>query len=178
MAVSPRTSARSAARPRRASMPVVIQCRRRLVFKLGGHNLKTYAIAYLVAAPTFFLIDAVWLYLASERLYRQHIGHLLADSFNLVPAILFYLIYALGIVFFAVAPALKASSWSTASLSGACLGLVAYATYDLTNQATLRSWPVVVTLLDCAWGTFLTSIVATFAYCVVSRAIGSSSITP
>ncbi len=140
--------------------------------------MKAYAIAYLVAAPTFFLIDAVWLYLASERLYRKHIGHLLADSFSLMPAIPFYLIYALGIVVFAVVPALKAGSWSNASLSGACLGLVAYATYDLTNQATLRSWPVVVTLLDCTWGTFLTSIVATFAYYVVSRTIGSSGITP
>ncbi|WP_020695755.1 DUF2177 family protein [Reyranella massiliensis] len=138
--------------------------------------MKTYAIAYLASGLIFFVIDAVWLHLASERLYRQHIGHLLADSFNLVPAILFYLIYAFGIVVFAVAPALKAGSWSTASLLGACLGLVAYATYDLTNQATLRSWPVVVTLVDCAWGAFLTSIAATFAYYVVSRVVSSGSI--
>lgn len=140
--------------------------------------MKTYAIAYLVAGVTFFLVDAVWLYLAAERLYRQHIGHLLANSLDVVPAILFYLIYAFGIVVFAVAPALKAGSVSTASLSGACLGFVAYATYDLTNQATLRSWPAIVTLVDCAWGTFLTSIAATFAYLVVSRVIGSGSIPP
>lgn len=140
--------------------------------------MKTYAIAYLVAGLTFFLVDVVWLYLASERLYRQHISHLLADSFDLMPALFFYLIYTFGIVVLAVVPALKAGSWITASLSGACLGFVAYATYDLTNQATLRSWPLVVTLVDCAWGTFLTSIAATFAYYVVSRAIGSGNMTP
>lgn len=137
--------------------------------------MKTYAIAYFSAGLIFFLIDAVWLYLASERLYRQHIGHLLADNFSLAPAILFYLIYAFGIVVFAVVPALKAGSWSTASLLGAGLGFVAYATYDLTNHATLRNWPVAVTLVDCAWGTVLTSIAATFAY-FVSRTINSNSI--
>jgi uncharacterized membrane protein len=139
--------------------------------------VKTYVIAYLSAGLVFLLVDAGWLYLTSERLYRPLIGHLLADKFNPVPAVLFYLIYVLGIVVFAVAPALKAGHWATASLYGACLGFVAYATYDLTNQATLRNWPVALTIVDCAWGTLLTSASATAAF-FITRTINTSNITP
>lgn len=137
--------------------------------------MKTYIVAYLFAGLVFFLVDAGWLYLASDRLYRPLIGHLLADKFDPIPAVLFYLIYVLGIVIFAVAPALKGGHWATASLYGACLGLVAYATYDLTNQATLRNWPVALTIVDCIWGTLLTSVSATAAF-FATRAINADNI--
>lgn len=138
--------------------------------------MKTHIIAYLSAGFVFLLVDAGWLYLTSERLYRPLIGHLLTDKFDPVPAALFYLIYVFGIVVFAAAPALKVDHWATASVYGACLGFIAYATYDLTNQATLRDWPVTLTIVDCVWGTFVTSLSATAAF-FVTRTINTSSMT-
>lgn len=137
--------------------------------------MKAYVIAYLSAGLVFLLIDAGWLYLTSERIYRPLIGHLLADKFNPLPAALFYLVYVLGIVIFAVAPALKAGHWATSSLYGACLGFVAYATYDLSNQATLRDWPAALTIVDCAWGTLLTSVSATAAF-FITRTINTGNL--
>jgi uncharacterized membrane protein len=82
------------------------------------------------------------------------------DRFELAPAAVFYAIYVVGIVVFAVAPALSSGRWTTAAGMGALLGLVAYATYDLTNQATLRDWPLSVTIADLCWGTFVTAVAA------------------
>jgi uncharacterized membrane protein len=101
---------------------------------------------------------SVWLTLAAEPLYRARIGHLMReDGFLLAPAIAFYLLYLLGILLLAQRPAER---WQGAAWRGAVFGLCAYGTYDLTNQATLRDWPAVVTVVDLAWGTMLTSAVA------------------
>lgn len=123
-----------------------------------------YAIAYAITACVFLALDAVWLTLMAERLYRPAIGHLMAERFALAPALLFYVLYVAGIVLFAVAPALQARRGVLHALMlGALLGLLAYATYDLTNQATLQRWPWRVTLLDLAWGTSVTALAAAAA---------------
>ena len=123
-----------------------------------------YAIAYAVTACVFLALDTVWLTLMAERLYRPAIGHLMAERFALAPALLFYVLYVAGIVLFAVAPALQARRGVRHALMlGALLGLLAYATYDLTNQATLQRWPWRVTLLDLAWGTSVTALAAAAA---------------
>lgn len=122
--------------------------------------LSHYVIAYICAALVFLGLDAVWLSTMADRLYRPAIGHLMAERFTLVPAVLFYLIYLTGVLVFAVAPALERQRPLQALLMGGLLGLLCYATYDLTNQATLRLWPWHVTLADLAWGTFVTGVSA------------------
>lgn len=97
-------------------------------------------------------------------LYRPILKDILLSNFKLAPAVFFYLIYAAGIVVFAVSPALRSGNWLDAALMGGMFGLVAYATYDLTNHATLKSWDVKITLIDIAWGTIATSAVATAGY--------------
>jgi uncharacterized membrane protein len=136
--------------------------------------LKTYAIAYLATGLVFLAADATWLTLAAQKLYRPLIGNMMLESFRLVPAMLFYLIYVAGIVVFAVAPALASDRWTTAALYGALLGLVAYAAYDLTNQATLRNWPIAVTIIDMCWGIFVTASAATAGF-LITRAFAPSN---
>ncbi len=136
--------------------------------------MKTYGIAYITTGLVFLAIDAIWLSVAAQRLYRPLMGDMLVDNFRLAPAALFYLIYIAGIVVFAIAPALASGRWTTATFYGAFLGLVAYATYDLTNQATLKNWPVAVTIVDLCWGTFLTAIAATAGF-LITRAFRSTN---
>lgn len=128
-----------------------------------------YLLAYVGAGVVMAALDAVWLTLASKRLYRPVIGGMMADRPDLRPAVVFYLIYLFGIVFLAVAPGLKADSLVRTAGSGAVLGLVAYATYDLTNQATLKTWAVHITLIDIVWGTLLTTLAATAGHLLARR---------
>jgi uncharacterized membrane protein len=114
--------------------------------------------AYVLALALFLVLDAVWLSSMLERLYRPALGHLLAPQVAWPAAALFYLLYAAGIVGFAVVPALEVNGPRIALLHGAALGLLAYATYDLSNQATLPGWPWAVTLADLAWGTVATGL--------------------
>ncbi|MBR0672441.1 DUF2177 family protein [Neoroseomonas soli] len=119
---------------------------------------------YLLSGLVMLAIDAVWLTLTAEALYRPRIGHLMReDGFLLAPAIAFYLLYLLGILVLAQWPA---RCWQGALWRGAVFGLCAYGTYDLTNQATLRDWPVMVTLVDLAWGTMLTATVAAVGFAI------------
>lgn len=110
------------------------------------------------------VLDAIWLTVSAPRLYRPLLGDLLADDFRLAPAAAFYVLYVAGIVILAVMPAIDAGRWQTAAVNGLVLGLVAYGTYDLTNQATLRTWPVMVTVVDLIWGALLTSLTALAGY--------------
>ncbi len=125
-------------------------------------------LLFCVAIPVFLALDSLWLTFAAQRLYRPAIGHLMRDGFDLGAAALFYLLYGCGMVYFAIAPA---RHMRQALARGACFGLVAYATYDLTNQATLRGWPWRVTLADLAWGAFVTAASCAVAYRLTSRSL-------
>lgn len=124
----------------------------------------TYLVAWLAAAAAFGVADALYLGNAVPRLYRPWIGAVLSSKTNLGAAAAFYVIYISGIVYFAILPALAASDIWAAVINGAALGFVAYATYDLTNHATLKVWDIRMTLIDMAWGTFATSLAATAGY--------------
>jgi uncharacterized membrane protein len=114
-------------------------------------------VRYLVTTGVFLLIDIVWLALIAPKLYKANIGHLMADKPNLPAAGVFYLLYIAALLFFVIDPALvKGSAWQ-AVWTGAFLGLVMYATYDLTNLATMKDWPLKITAIDLAWGTFITA---------------------
>lgn len=126
--------------------------------------IRGYVSAWLGAALALASLDAVWLTIAGPALYRPALGPILAPAFRLAPAILFYLIYLVGVVIFAVAPAMGAKRWRVAMIRGALFGFFAYATYDLTNQATLAVWSASITLVDLAWGTILTAAGATAGY--------------
>lgn len=118
-----------------------------------------WIVAYLVTGLAFGALDALWLRWAGPNFYRPAIGDLLADSFRPAPAIAFYLLYIAAVVWFAVRPGL-AGGVGAAALNGALLGAICYATYDLTNQATMKVWPVHLTLADIAWGAFATGVAA------------------
>lgn len=128
----------------------------------------TFLIAYVTAAIVFLCIDAVWLRIMGDVLYRPLLGDILLDRFRVAPAVLFYLIYILGVVKFAVLPSLGSGRWITALSNGGLLGLVAYGTYDLTNQATLKVWPSAITIADLCWGTVLTAVAALLARLVTN----------
>jgi uncharacterized membrane protein len=118
---------------------------------------------YLITVPAFFAIDMAWLGLVASRFYQSQIGYLLGPV-NWPAAIIFYLLYIAGILIFAVHPALISGSFSKAVLLGALFGFFAYATYDLTNLATVKDWPLLVTVVDLMWGTVLTGSVAAVSY--------------
>lgn len=131
--------------------------------------MSTYAIAWFATAIAFVVIDGIWLSQAGSRLYRPLLGEIMSPTLNVGAAVAFYLIYVSGIVFFAVSPALAKESLGVALLNGAVLGFVAYATYDLTNQATLSGWNIKVTLIDMAWGTFVTALGSAAGYYAAAR---------
>lgn len=127
------------------------------------------ALLYLAAAVIFFAIDMLWLGLVAHKFYQTHLGFLLAEKVNWVAAMIFYAVYLAGVLYFAIIPALERESFTHALLSGAFLGFLCYATYDLTNLATLHKWPVTVVWVDIAWGTFLTGAVASLTYLAGSK---------
>ncbi|MBB5348671.1 DUF2177 family protein [Desulfoprunum benzoelyticum] len=124
---------------------------------------------YLLTVPVFFLIDMIWLGLVARNFYREQLHSLLSPQVNWTAALLFYFIYIAGILFFAVRPGLEAGSLGRACLSGALFGFFTYATYDLTNLATLRDWPVLVSVVDIGWGTLLCTLVSGAAYLIGAR---------
>lgn len=128
--------------------------------------MRSWIFAYLGAATAMLVLDGAWLSFAAKRLYRPLLGNMLADGFRLAPAALFYFLYVAGIVVLAVSPALAAGKWSMALGRGMALGLIAYGTYDLTNQATLRQWSGLVSAVDMAWGMLLTGAAATAGFYV------------
>jgi uncharacterized membrane protein len=131
--------------------------------------MKKILAAYAAAAVTMLGMDAVWLGVSADLFYRPLLGDILLPGFRPVPAILFYVLYVLGIVIFAIEPALATGRWSGAAGKGALFGFFCYATYDLTNQATLKTWPATVTIVDMGWGTVLTACTATVGYLAASR---------
>ncbi|MFH5881472.1 DUF2177 family protein [Liberiplasma polymorphum] len=124
--------------------------------------LKLYGIAFIV----FFAIDLLWLGVVAKNLYNQYLGHLLKSNVNWIAAIIFYLIFIGGLVFFAIMPAVDKGLWTQALLLGALFGFITYATYDLTNLATLKDWPIFITIIDLIWGTTLGAVVSVFTYLI------------
>lgn len=124
---------------------------------------------YFIALPVFFAIDMLWLGIVAKNFYRQQIGALMKPDVNWLAAIIFYLIFIFGLVVFVVTPALEKGSWTHAIIFGALFGLVCYATYDLTNLAVAKDWPLLVTLVDLAWGAVLAAAVSSITYFIAHR---------
>jgi uncharacterized membrane protein len=117
-------------------------------------------VSYLLTALVFFVIDLAWLGLVARNMYSRYIGHLMSSRVNWVAAVVFYLAFIVGILIFAVYPAVDKGSIPQAVVRGALFGFFAYSTYDLTNLATLKDWPLFITIVDITWGMVLTSAVS------------------
>ena len=124
---------------------------------------------YLITLPILFALDMVWLTRVAKTFYADQIGFLMKPDINWIAAVLFYLLFIVGLVLFVIMPALEKGSWVHALLFGALFGFISYATYDLTNLATLKDWPLVVTLVDLAWGSVLSASVCLLSYFVANK---------
>lgn len=127
-------------------------------------RLRLFARLFLIVLPVFFAIDLVWLGLVARDFYDAQIGTLLKADVNWVAAIAFYLVFIAGIVHFVLMPAVEKHSLKQAALNGAAFGFVTYATFDLTSLALIRDWPLLITVVDLAWGTVLTASVSSIAF--------------
>jgi uncharacterized membrane protein len=125
--------------------------------------MNKYLAAYAAALLVMLALDMLWLGVVAKALYRDGIGHLMADSPNIAAAVAFYLIYVAGLIGFVVAPYAEDPSWGRTLLVGALFGLVAYATYDLSNLATLKGWPVALAVMDIGWGAAISTVTAAAA---------------
>ena len=125
-------------------------------------NIKTFFVAFAV----FLGIDMVWLTAVAPKFYKSQIGHLMADKAKLLPAAIFYILFVAAMVYFVVAPALEHQNLTRLIVSAVIFGLVTYATYDLTNMATLKDWPLLVTVVDLTWGTFISLAVSLITYLI------------
>lgn len=124
---------------------------------------------YLIALPIFFAIDMLWLGIVAKNFYRVQIGHLMKSDINWISAIIFYLIFIMGIIVFVIAPAKEKGSWMHALFLGMLFGLVCYATYDLTNLAVAKDWPLCVTIVDMVWGAIISASVSTLTYLIAQK---------
>lgn len=123
----------------------------------------------LIALPIFFIIDMAWLVLVAKKFYQQQIGFLMKPDINWFAAIIFYLLFIAGLAIFAISPAVEKHSWVHAILYGALFGLITYATYDLTNLATMKDWPLLVTVVDLIWGTVLAASISGITYFIAVK---------
>lgn len=130
-----------------------------------------YFKLYLVSLAAFLAIDMLWLGLVARSFYQQQLGFIMAPSVNWLAAIIFYLLFILGILFFVLVPGLESGSLKAALLRAALFGLITYATYDLTNLATLKDWPVLLSVVDLIWGTFLSVSVSAIGFIAGKRLI-------
>lgn len=124
---------------------------------------------YVVSLIVFLGIDIIWLGFIAKKLYSKYLGYLMTEKIVWIAAVIFYLIFIAGLVFFVINPALREKSLSYALYAGAFLGLVTYATYDLTNLATIKNWPVIVTVLDLLWGMFISSATSGITFLIMKN---------
>lgn len=127
-----------------------------------------YVYLYLITFVIFLAIDFIWLNFIAKNLYATRIGHLLAEKPNLVPALIFYLVFVVGVIVFAIIPGYEAKSILKTILLGALFGFLAYSTYDLTNLATMKNWPVSVTIIDMIWGTSVSLMTSVAGYYIAT----------
>ena len=127
-------------------------------------NISYYAKLYGLTVPVFFIIDLIWLGVVAKGFYQKNLKYILSPNVNWTAAIIFYLIYIAGILIFAVLPAVAKDSLRHAAVWGALFGFFTYATYDLTNLALLKDWPLNIVLVDILWGVVLCSVVASLSF--------------
>lgn len=128
-----------------------------------------YLLAYAATVVVIVAIDLIWLGVIAKPMYARGIGHLMADRPNVIAAILFYLIFAVGLMMFAVVPNQIDLGWQKTLIAAAAFGFIAYATYDLTNLATLKNWPIGLSIIDMAWGTLVSTIAAAVGRLVLTK---------
>jgi len=124
-----------------------------------------------IALPVFFAIDMLWLGFIAKDFYAKQIGGLMKPDINWTAAVIFYLIFIAGLVVFVITPAVIKNSWTHAVLMGALFGFVCYATYDLTNLAVAKDWPLLVTIIDLIWGAVLAASVSVITFLIVSKVL-------
>lgn len=124
---------------------------------------------YFIVLPVFLVIDMIWLGLIAKNFYAKQIGFLMKSNINWLAAIIFYLLFIVGLVLFVIMPAMQKNSWLQALLFGALFGLITYATYDLTNLATIKDWPVLVTIIDLIWGTTVAGAVSVISFFIATK---------
>ncbi|GEM01562.1 Uncharacterized membrane protein [Halolactibacillus halophilus] len=126
-----------------------------------------FLIIYLITFVVFIVIDLIWLGFIAKNLYQEHIGFIMSKKPNWVAAIIFYLIFIFGLIYFVINPALDSGSFTEALLRGMLFGFITYSTYDLTNLATLEGWPIKITIIDLIWGTSLGGLVSSISYWLI-----------
>lgn len=124
---------------------------------------------YGIALAVFLAIDMLWLTVLAKDLYAKHLGYLMAKSPNLIAAFIFYLIFIAGLVFFVLEPALGKKTWMQVLTSGLLFGLVTYATYDLTNLATIKNWPLNITIIDLLWGMGISAVTSVLTFFIATK---------
>lgn len=130
-------------------------------------NFKSIIISYILTFLVFLAVDMVWLGLIAKNIYQKYLGSFLSENVNWTSAFIFYIIYVIGIFIFVINPAVKNDSVINAILLGAIFGFIAYATYDLTNLATLKGWPLQIVFIDIVWGAVLTAVVSLSGFYIV-----------
>jgi uncharacterized membrane protein len=129
-------------------------------------NYLFYLKLYALTVPIFFIIDIIWLGVIARGFYRRQLGFILSPEVNWVAAAIFYLMYIAGILFFAVRPAINSNSWGQAALLGGLYGFFTYATYDFTNLATIKNWPLAIVVVDVLWGICLCTLVSVLSFAI------------
>ena len=127
--------------------------------------LRNFAITFVV----FMAIDLIWLGFIAKNLYSKYLGYIMTDKVNWGAALLFYVLFIIGLLFFVISPALDKNSWTYALGAGALYGLLTYATYDLTNLATLKDWPITITVIDMIWGTTLAALTSIISFSILQK---------
>lgn len=129
-------------------------------------------VSYLVMAGILLILDLIWIGIIAREFYRNGLGSLMAENVNMAAAFGFYLIYSIGLFVFVVQPALAGGDWQKAAMMGAMFGLVAYATYDLTNLAVVKGFPLNIAVVDMAWGAGVSAVTAAFTVLITQRFVG------
>ncbi len=125
-------------------------------------------IKFLIAFAVFMVIDLLWLGFIAKNVYQKYLGYIMAKKINWVAAVVFYMLFIMGMLFFVINPAIEAQSVQTALINGAAFGFITYATYDLTNLSTLEGWPIQITIIDLIWGTSLATLVSVISYFIIN----------
>ena len=128
-----------------------------------------YIKNFLITFVVFMTIDLIWLGVVAKKLYNKYLGYIMAKNINWIAAIVFYIIFIVGLLMFVIYPALEKNSIQYLILYGMAYGFITYSTYDLTNLATLKDWPIQITIIDLIWGTTLSTLTSFFSYMIINK---------